>query len=262
MSKPTLGKGPAPTDSAADAQAVLLRQDEGGGVVTLTINRPTKHNALNRSVLEALREELAHIRGQLDEVGCVLLTGAGERAFSAGNDIKSDTPSDALANEVLSAIEALPQPVVCLVNGFVYTGALELVAACDLAMASESATFQDTHAKLALVPTWGGAFRLPRRIGVAQAKHLMFTGERMSAADALRVGLVVRVTPGPAANLRAAGLALARSICANNRRAIAKQKRMINAGWRHSLQTSLDVLAHDQFHPGHELDGVTVAAKL
>jgi enoyl-CoA hydratase/carnithine racemase len=137
---------------------LVLRSDDGG-IATLTLNRPDALNALSPSLFVELRAHIDALAGETERVGCVILRGAG-RSFSAGNDLKAiqageRAPSRTFQAETLEAMEALPQPVIASVRGHCYTGALELVLACDLLVAAESARFADTHGKWAMTPTWG-----------------------------------------------------------------------------------------------------------
>lgn len=161
--------------------ALVLREDRDG-VATLTFNRPEALNALSPSMFVELRSHVDAIAASPESVGCVVVRGAG-RSFSAGNDIKAiqggdRAPSAHFQAETIDAIEALPQPVIAQVHGHCYTGALEVALGCDFIVAGESARFADTHGKWSMTPTWGMSQRLPRRIGVARAKQMMFTGKR------------------------------------------------------------------------------------
>src|SRR3970040_1474484 len=192
--------------------ALVLREDKDG-VATLTLNRPEALNALSPTLFAELRKHIDDIAAQVDTVGCVILRGAG-RSFSAGNDIKAiqagdRAPSPLFQAETLDAIEAMPQPVIAVVHGHCYTGALELMLACDLCIAGESARFADTHGRWSMTPTWGMSQRLPRRIGPLRAKQLMFTGTPITAAEAEQIGLVNRCVADEKLESTAPGLAAA-----------------------------------------------------
>ena len=176
---------------------LVLRQDHKGWTL-LTINRPDKLNALTVDVFRALR---AHVESLRDDstVRCVVLRGAG-KCFSAGHDLGDiatgeAVPSRGWHSETLRLLERLPQPVIAAVHGHCYTGALEVALACDFIVAADSARFGDTHAKWALTPIWGMSQRLPRRVGVATAKRLMFTADMIDAAEAVRIGLAEYLVP-------------------------------------------------------------------
>jgi enoyl-CoA hydratase/carnithine racemase len=162
------------------------------------LDRPDKLNALSVAVFEELRQHVIDISAG-SGVGCVVLRGAG-RCFSAGHDL-SDIASGAKVrppswhSETLRMLEQLPVPVVAAVHGHCYTGALEVALAADFIIAADDARFGDTHAKFALTPVWGMSQRLPRRVGAATAKRLMFTADMIDAAEAVRIGLAEYAVP-------------------------------------------------------------------
>lgn len=219
---------------------LVLRSDHDG-VAILTLNRPEALNALSPALFAELRAHIEAITGETESVGCVVLRGAG-KAFSAGNDIKAiqageRAPSAHFQAETLEAIEALPQPVIASVRGYCYTGALELVLACDLCVAAESARFADTHGRWSMTPTWGMSQRLPRRIGPLKAKELMFTGRAISGQEALAIGLVNACVPDD--QLEAATNGLTASIVANSWHTLRADKRLVNEGQRYTLAEGL-----------------------
>jgi len=220
--------------------ALVLRADKDG-VATLTLNRPEALNALSPSLFVELRKHIDAITAQVDTVGCVILRGSG-RAFSAGNDIKAiqagdKAPSAHFQAETLDAIEALPQPVIAAVHGHCYTGALELVLACDLCIAAESARFADTHGRWSMTPTWGMSQRLPRRIGPLKAKELMFTGRPISGSEAEKLGLVNACVADD--QLEPTTAELAAGIVANSWHTLRADKRLVNEGQRFTLADGL-----------------------
>lgn len=170
---------------------LVTRQDENG-LSWLTLNRPDKLNALTVGVFRELRQHIIDLKRD-DTIGCVILRGAG-KCFSAGHDLGDiaegeKVPSPGWHSETLRMLEKLPKPVIAAVHGHCYTGALEVALAADFIIAAPSAKFADTHAKWALTPIWGMSQRLPRRVGVATAKRLMFTAETIRADVALEMGL-------------------------------------------------------------------------
>eukprot|EP00929_Paragymnodinium_shiwhaense_P027423 TRINITY_DN16099_c0_g2_i1.p1 TRINITY_DN16099_c0_g2~~TRINITY_DN16099_c0_g2_i1.p1 ORF type:complete len:263 (-),score=59.04 TRINITY_DN16099_c0_g2_i1:356-1144(-) len=234
---------------AANAEDLSVSIDEAARVATLTIERPKKLGSLSKRLFEELIQALRML-GEDERVSCILLKSAG-RAFSAGNAIVGgETPADELAREAIAAVESCPLPVVAVVQGFAYTGALELLAAVDMVIAAESTYFQDTHAALGLVPTWGGNVRLPRRLGLQQAKDLVFTCRKITAQEALAWGLVTRVVPDAA--LAQEAQSLAEAIAKNSRDSIAKQKRVMNEASRRPLADALEWSVRE--HPGHAKD--------
>lgn len=173
--------------------ALVLREDRDG-LATLTLNRPEKLNALTVALFRELGEHVEHIASQTDTVGLVVVRGAG-KCFSAGHDLADIAqgerpPRPSFQADVIEALANLPQPVISAVHGHCYTGALELALAGDLIVAAASARFADTHARWALTPVWGMSQRLPRRIGVAKAREMMFTARRYTGEEAVEMGLV------------------------------------------------------------------------
>ncbi|HUD28199.1 MAG TPA: enoyl-CoA hydratase/isomerase family protein [Novosphingobium sp.] len=169
----------------------ILREDRGG-LCTLTLDRPDKLNALDTATFEELDAHCAALEADVERIGCVVLRGAG-RAFCAGADIGGigqGFTDSRFKPGVIARLAALPQPVVAAVHGVCFTGGLELALAADLIVAERSARFADTHGKWGLVGAWGMTQRLPRRIGMAQAKRLMFTAQPIGAAEAAALGLV------------------------------------------------------------------------
>jgi enoyl-CoA hydratase/carnithine racemase len=176
---------------------LVLREDKDG-VSTLTLNRPDKLNALTVGLFAQLRAHVQQIRDD-EGVRCVVLRGAG-KCFSAGHDLSDiasgeAVPSRGWHSETLRMMEKLPQPVIAAVHGHCYTGALEVALACDFIVAADDARFGDTHAKWALTPIWGMSQRLPRRVGTATAKRLMFTADMIGADEAVRIGLAEYAVP-------------------------------------------------------------------
>jgi enoyl-CoA hydratase len=188
----------------------LLYDLDDEGVLTITLNRPDKLNALNAQVLGDLFEAFEDARHD-EAVRGVIVTGAGDRAFAAGADIKKFVDLDpvsgqrfaAFGQRVFDAIESMPKPVVAAVNGFALGGGCELAMACHLRVASETARFGQPEVNLGLIPGYGGTQRLPRLVGRGVATEMILTGEPIKAQRAFEVGLVNRVT-GPEALLAAA----------------------------------------------------------
>lgn len=219
----------------------LVLRNDANGVATLTFNRPEQLNALSPSLFVALRAHLDRLAAEGQSVGAVILQGAG-RSFSAGNDIKAiqagdRAPGPAFQAETLEAIEALPQPVIAAVHGHCYTGALELMLACDLCIAAQSARFADTHGRWGMTPTWGMSQRLPRRIGPLRAKELMFSGRVVTGEEALSLGLVNACVADD--ELEATVSTLAQSIVANSWHTLRADKQLVNEGMRYTLAEGL-----------------------
>ena len=219
---------------------LVLREDTDG-IAVLTLNRPGALNALSPSLFVELRGHVETIARQTDSVGCVVLRGEG-RSFSAGNDLKAIQagdvpPTPQFQADTVVKLEALPQPVICEVQGHCYTGALELALACDLLYCAESARFADTHGKFSMTPGWGMSQRLPRRIGPLKAKEMMFTGRVVSGPEAAELGLANRCVPD--AELRETVMQLARDIVANSWHTLRGDKMLVNEGQNYTLADGL-----------------------
>ncbi len=210
------------------------------GLATITLNRPEKLNALTVRMFKELRRHVLDLK-QDDSIGCVVLRGAG-KCFSAGHDLADIStgevvPSRGWHSETLRLMEKLPKPVIAAVHGHCYTGALEVALAADFILASANARFGDTHAKWALTPVWGMSQRLPRRVGIATAKRLMFTAEMISAEEAFRIGLAERVVPDEDFDGEVGRLA--REILANSSFTHAANKRLLEATDANPLDAGL-----------------------
>ncbi|MEO8539634.1 MAG: enoyl-CoA hydratase/isomerase family protein [bacterium] len=221
--------------------SALVTREDNGGVTTLTLNRPESLNALSPSMFVELRAHIDSIASQPDTIGCVVLRGAG-RSFSAGNDIKAiqsgdRAPSAHFQAETIDALQALPQPVIAAVKGHCYTGALELALGCDFIVAGESARFADTHGKWSMTPTWGMSQRLPRRIGAARAKQMMFTGTPLSGPEAVNFGLANVCVPDDDLEKTVSGMAAA--IVANSWHTMRADKSLVNEGQEFPLREGL-----------------------
>lgn len=213
----------------------LLNVVEENGIYTVTITRPEAMNALNQTVLKSLDAFLAQIE-TTPTARAVILTGAGEKAFVAGADIKqfeAMNPSGAkelahLGQRIFTRIETLDVPVIAAVNGFALGGGLELALACDFIFAAENAKFGLPECTLGLMPGFGGTVRLPRRVGVPKAREMSYTGGMISAAEAHQIGLVNQVYPQ--AELLSKAMETARLIASRAPLAVAKIKKSIHEG--------------------------------
>ena len=208
----------------------LVKRTDDEGCATLLLNRPEKLNALTVGMFRELRSHVTDLARD-DSIGCIVLRGAG-KCFSAGHDLSDiatgeAVPSRGWHSETLRLLERLPKPVIAGVHGHCYTGALEVALAADFIVAAESARFGDTHSKWALTPIWGMSQRLPRRVGLATSKRLMFTAETVKAEEALRIGLCEKVVPGD--RFEAELASLAKVIMANSGFSHAANKRLLEA---------------------------------
>jgi len=180
-----------------------VRVETEGGVRTVTVNRPEKLNALNAEVLAAL-EQAFEEAARATDLRCVIVTGAGEKAFIAGADIGElaklgpvDGREHARKGQaVVDRLERMPVPTIAAINGYAYGGGLELALACTLRVASENAKMGLPETSLGILPGYGGTQRLARAVGSAKALELILPSEKgITAAEAHRIGLVNRVVP-------------------------------------------------------------------
>lgn len=219
--------------------ALVTREDDEG-LCWLTLNRPDKLNSLTVGMFKELRQHVIDLKKD-ESVGVVILRGAG-KCFSAGHDLGDiaegeKVPSPGWHSETLRMMEKLPKPVIAAVHGHCYTGALEVALAADFILASASAKFADTHAKWALTPIWGMSQRLPRRVGIATAKRLMFTAETVRAEDAMRIGLCEIIFEDE--EFGAEIERFARSILANSSFSHAANKHLLEATDNDALDAGL-----------------------
>lgn len=233
-------------------ETILYNVEEGVGRITL--NRPGAMNAITPDMLNELREAVM-LAGNDPLIRAIVLTGAG-KAFCAGVDLKALGDSkiengkvgdilDIPARALINAIRTAPKPVIALVNGFCFTGALEIMLACDIVIASEAAKIGDTHAKWALRPTWGMSARLSRRVGYLKAKELSFTADTVVGREAEMIGLVnMAVAPE---KLEEALQAVTAKIKANSADSISAYKQLYNSNETLSLEKSLALEFDSEF---------------
>jgi enoyl-CoA hydratase len=175
----------------------LIRVDRDAAVAVLTVDRQDALNAIDVATLTELRDRLQEVAAD-DDVRVVILTGAGEKAFVAGADIKYMSGLDveeakawgALGHEAGRLLETMPKPTIAAVNGFALGGGCELALACDIRYAASNAKLGQPEVNLGIIPGWGGTQRLARVCGLGAAKELIFTGRVIGADEALRIGLV------------------------------------------------------------------------
>jgi enoyl-CoA hydratase/carnithine racemase len=227
--------------------SVLLAVDAESHVATLTLNRPEALNAISRQLAAELLATCTALADR-DDIRVVMVTGAGERAFCAGADLKERrtlspeerTAHTAAIEAAAEALAALPMPTIAAVRGFALAGGAELAIACDLRVAAEDATFGFPEVKIGIFPGAGGALRLPRIVGSGTARDLLFTGRRLTAEEAFRLGLVDRLMPAELVLESAAGLA--DSIAVNAPLAVRAVKRALDLQQSHG--TSFDDARH------------------
>ena len=196
-----------------DADVLLI--DTKNRVRTLTLNRPQARNALSSELRKRFFHALRDAEAD-DDVDVVILTGA-DPVFCAGLDLKELGDSSQIP-DISPQWPPMTKPVIGAINGAAVTGGLEFALYCDILIASEQARFADTHARVGLLPTWGLSVRLPQKVGVGLARRMSLTGDYLSAADALRAGLVTEVVPHE--DLLPTARKLAASIVGNNQNAV------------------------------------------
>lgn len=214
--------------------------EEKGSTAIVTINRPKALNALNRQTLDEMCTCLNKI-GSNENISAVILTGGGEKSFVAGADISHMQNLGVIearefashGHEAGKLLENLPQPVIAAVNGFALGGGCELAIACDIRYASENAKFGQPEVNLGVIPGFGGTQRLPRLIGKGLANELLFSGNIIDAAEALRIGLVNKVFPQE--ELLAKCLELAETIASRGPLAVKLCKEVVNHGMEMDL---------------------------
>jgi enoyl-CoA hydratase len=210
----------------------------------ITVDRPKALNALSSEVLSELTTAASELE-LADEVRVVVLTGAGDKAFVAGADIAEMRELGPMQAQALAemggnlgvTIEGSAKPYIAAVNGFALGGGLELALACDFVYAARTARLGLPEVKLGVIPGFGGTQRLPRRVGTAKAKELIFTGEMIDAEEALRIGLVDAVH-APEALMGEVAKTAAR-IAKNGPLAVAEAKRLVHVGQSASLDTAV-----------------------
>ena len=228
-----------------DLQTLTLEVRDG--VATLTLNRPEAMNAITQRMKDELALALDAVAAD-DAARVLLITGTGGRAFCAGADIKEraatePTPAEFFfrqqaTHQLFTRIEQFAKPVIAALNGVAYGGGAEIALCADIRVAAEHARIGLTEVALGVIPAGGGTQRLPRLVGAAKAKELIFSAARLSAADALAIGLVNRVVPGE--RLAADVHALATTIAAQPPLAVRLAKQAIDKGLQADTQTALD----------------------
>lgn len=225
-----------------------ITYEEGECVGVLTVNRPKAMNAFNNKVVTEVYATLESLIRS--DVRCLIITGAGDKAFVAGADIcemQYLTPTQAAAfsragNAVMALLEDFPVPIIAAINGYAMGGGCELALSCDIRMASENAVFSFPEVSLGIIPGFGGAQRLARIIGIGKAKELIYTTNRITAREAFDAGLINAVYPQ--AELMNKCMEMARKIANNAPTAVRVAKDVINKSMGMELHQSygLEVL--------------------
>ena len=224
----------------------LIRYEQKGNLAFVTLTRPSSMNSFNYDMLVELGQITEAIRINPD-IRIVIFTGSGDRAFSVGADLKErKTLTDVQVKrnlykigEVFSAIAALPQPTIAMINGFAFGGGMELALACDFRIAADSAVMGLTETSLGIIPGAGGTQRLPRLIGETKALELILTARRLTAAEAFEYGLLTKVATFE--NLSEVTGNFADSILANGPIALQQAKFAIKQGMNADVHTGLAI---------------------
>jgi enoyl-CoA hydratase/carnithine racemase len=213
-------------------ETIIVGEEADGQIVTVTLNRPEARNAISRRLAAELADLLLELGGRR-ELRVVIVTGAGDRAFCAGADLKerlSLSPDERIAHTAAieaaaEALTALPMVTIAAVRGFALAGGTELAIACDLRVAASDAVFGLPEVKIGIFPGAGGVLRLPRLVGGGAARDLLFTGRQVTAEEAARLGLIDRLVAPEA--VMAAARDMAGQIAANAPLAVRAVKRAL-----------------------------------
>jgi methylglutaconyl-CoA hydratase len=223
-----------------------IKVEQQGTVLWVTLNRPDVRNALSRAVNLQL-DEIASTLDEREDVRAIVLTGAGDKAFCAGADLKERKgvpaqEASSYINAIAGAINAwgdIRKPTICAMNGSAYGGGLELAMACDFRILVDGAEVGLTEVRLGIMPGAGGTQRLPRLVGEARAKELILLGRRVAAARALEIGLVHQVVP--ASSLKAAVAALLADLALCAPLSVSQAKTAIERGHGRPLDEGLAI---------------------
>ena len=239
-------------------QFILFEVDQG--VARITLNRPDVLNSIHTAMSGEIQEALAHAARE-PEIRAVLLTGKG-RGFCAGQDLDEVRPGGTVNDfaaharnaytPIVRGLRALEKPVVCAVNGVAAGAGANLALACDLVLAAEEASFVQVFAKIGLVPDTGGSFFLPRLVGMARATALAMLAEKITAAQAVDIGLIYRACPAASLDEEASKLAL--HLATQPTVGLSLTKRLLNAAWVNDLETQLELEAECQGAAGRSAD--------
>lgn len=237
---------------------ILFEVDRG--VARITLNRPDVLNSIHGAMSDEIQDVLAQATRDR-EIRAVLLTGKG-RGFCAGQDLDEVRPGAAVDDftaharkvytPLVRGLRALEKPVVCAVNGVAAGAGANLALACDLVLAAEEATFVQVFAKIGLVPDTGGSFFLPRLVGLARATALAMLGEKMTAREAVEIGLIYRAYPAASLDEEASKLAL--HLATQPTFGLGLTKRLLNATWTNDLEAQLELEAQCQGAAGRSAD--------
>lgn len=243
----------------------LSLEHQGNHILVVTMNRPEAANALNTQMGRDLRALWTVLYEQPGDLRCVVLTGAGERAFCAGGDLKERNGmtdaqwqhQHAIYEQSVKAMMDCPVPIIAAVNGAAYGGGLEIALGADFIYAAEHARFALTEVTLGIMPGAGGTQLLPRAVGTRRAKEIVLSGLPFTAADGFEWGLINTVCPGP--ELLDTALATARRIAGNAPIATRQAKKAVGVATQVDLKTGYDfeIEAYNRMVPTEDrLEGV------
>lgn len=238
-------------DTEIDEETTLMEFkniifEKSQGVATITLNRPEALNAFSSEVIDEVLRAIEDVKSDKD-IRVLVLTGAGEKAFSAGADIKAMSGMTALKARELSlmgeklctALENLDMPVIAGINGYALGGGMEVAMACDLRIASETARMGQTEINIGLIPGWGGTQRLTRLVGMTKAKELVFTGKIIDAKIAEQLGILNMVVPQD--KLKETLKQFATELASKAPVALKVAKALITKGANISLESALEL---------------------
>jgi len=229
----------------SDKSEILLTEKRGG-IMIVTLNRPEVLNAVNADLLQRCNQ-LAKEAYYDNQLRVVIITGAGDRAFCVGADMKERKDMDIarvrqfiqVIRDTFSLIENLPRPVIAAINGIALGGGTEMALACDIRIADPAATMGLTECKWGIIPGGGGTQRLPRLVGKGLAKELIFTARTVDAQEAMSIGLINKISQ-PGKSLEEA-LKMAEQICENGPIAVSQAKSVINRGVEMDINNALQI---------------------
>lgn len=224
----------------------LVTTSKTDGICTVKINRPEKLNAMNMDVAKELVTLFENL-GKDDSVKVIILTGEGDKAFSAGADIEYMSKISADESEeyaklgqlVTATVENVKQPTIAAVNGFALGGGCELAMSCDIRIAANTAKMGQPEVTIGIPPGWGGTQRLMRIVGIAKAKEMVYTGKMIKAEEAREIGLVNQVVE--LSTLMDETMKMAKTIAGNSSIAVRMSKAAINKGRNADLDTGLGI---------------------
>jgi len=236
-----------------------IKTEQLGGVLQLTLNRPDKFNSFNREMALSFQQALDKA-AQDKNVRCICITGEG-KAFCAGQDLSEAMDDNGPGierivrehyNPIIEKIRSLEKPVVCAVNGVAAGAGANIALACDVVIAGNSVAFIQAFSKIGLIPDSGGTYFLPRLIGFGKASALMMLGEKVTASDAERMGMIYKVVADE--KLQEEALTIAKTLSELPTKAIGLTKRLLNQSMFNPLEKQLDYEADTQVHAAQSKD--------